>query len=52
VRAIHPVVIVFIKAKDLLKFLAAIVAKVVVHGHGEPPGLERVVGYMRTTPKL
>jgi hypothetical protein len=36
------VVIVFIQAKDLLEFLATIVAQIIVHGHGEPPGLERV----------
>jgi hypothetical protein len=42
VGASHAVVIVFVQAKNLLEFLATIIAEIVIHGHGEPPRLEKV----------
>src|SRR5579864_3863240 len=37
VRAPYFLVIVLIQGQDFFKFLVAVVAEIVVHGHGEPP---------------
>jgi hypothetical protein len=43
VGARHVIMIVLIQAKDFFEFLATIIAEVIVHGHGEPPGFKRGV---------